>query len=158
GKALRWGLSVDQLDERAAEPWLAAIAVPTSMCERVAYTGAHAWLARRPLAGGALTGASGPEVSERIAIACAKAAPYVKREPAAARSCDAARAQLERNVRIEHVECETIAELALRFVIDRGAIALPRLHRREHVVEAIAAASAPSLSYPEQIFSSIVET
>ncbi|HTR56190.1 MAG TPA: aldo/keto reductase [Kofleriaceae bacterium] len=158
GKALCWGVVLDALDEIAGETWLSAVAVPTSICERVAYAGPHAWLARRPLAGGALAGGIGEErPPERIAVGAAKLAPYVKREPPAARSCDAARAQLERNPRIAHIECETLAELALRFVIDRGAIALPRLHRREHVAEAIAAASAPPLSYPEQIFSMLDE-
>ena len=169
GKALRWGVALDSLDEIANEKWLCAVALPTNLCERVDYQGPHAWLARRPLAGGALAGTLGPGAklartddrrelaSERVAVAVAKLAPYVKREPPAARSCDAARAQLEKNVRIADVRCETLAELALRYVIDRGAIALPRLHRREHVAEAIAAAFAPPLSYPERIFSIIDE-
>jgi hypothetical protein len=46
------------------------------------------------------------------------------------------------------VECSDVAELALRWAIDRvpgGGIALPRLHRG-HVAAAVAAASAPPLS------------
>jgi diketogulonate reductase-like aldo/keto reductase len=83
---------------------------------------------------------------EKLAVGAAKLAAFVKREPPAARSCDAAREQLEKNVRPPHLEVMTVAELALRWVIDRGAIALPRLHRREHVAEALAAAAAPPLS------------
>lgn len=116
-------------------------------------------LARRPLAGGALAGSLGPGAKlrkgddraldaptlERIAVGVAKLAALVKETPAAARSCEAAKAQLERNTRPEHVECATVAELALRFVLDRDAIALPRLHHREHVVDALAAAIAAPL-------------
>jgi diketogulonate reductase-like aldo/keto reductase len=39
----------------------------------------------------------------------------------------------------------TLAELALRFVLDAGAVALPRLHRREHLVETMLATAAPPL-------------
>jgi hypothetical protein len=51
-------------------------------------------------------------------------------------------------VRIEPVECADVAELALRWAIDRvpnGGIALPRLHRG-HVAAAVAAGAAPPLS------------
>ncbi|HEX7841123.1 MAG TPA: hypothetical protein VF469_26780, partial [Kofleriaceae bacterium] len=59
--------------------------------------------------------------------------------------------------RPEHLECADVAELALRFAIDRAGIALPRLHRREHLLAGIAAAAAPPLSADlaariEQIF------
>jgi aryl-alcohol dehydrogenase-like predicted oxidoreductase len=133
-------------------------------------------LARQPLAGGALAGALGPgailpprddrraldaAALERIAVEMARLSPLVKREPPVARSCDVARAIAERvsqpgqprqagqpgaPARPEHVECTDVAELALRFAIDRAGIALPRLHRRDHVAAAIAAASAPPLS------------
>ncbi len=118
-------------------------------------------LARQPLAGGALAGTLGPGVAlvprddrrvldeatlERIATAIAALSPLVRREPPAARSCDAAKAALERGVRPDDVELMTVAELALRFVLDHDVIALPRLHRREHVLEAIVACSAPPLS------------
>lgn len=104
----------------------------------------------------------------RIAVAVARLAPLVRRPPPAARSCDAAREAAElahARVRADErgqreradrgdpsaaadaaVACEDLAELALRFVIDRGCIALPRLHRREHVLAAIQAAAAPPLS------------
>ncbi len=160
GKVLRWGAIVDEPIELDG---FCAIAVPFNLCERaepvIAAALEHhvAVLARRPLAGGALAGALGPGAVlartddrrgmdlERVALGVAKLAALAKREPAAARATDAARAQLERNVRLADIECATVAELALRFVIDRGAIALPRLHRREHLAEAVAAAAAPPL-------------
>ena len=119
-------------------------------------------LAQRPLAGGALAGALGPgaklaikddrlDVDDamlvRYAVMAARLAPYVKQVPASARSCEAARGYLEQGVRPERVECETLAELALRWVIDRGALALPRLHRKEHVLEAVGAGMAAPLAY-----------
>jgi aryl-alcohol dehydrogenase-like predicted oxidoreductase len=116
-------------------------------------------LARRPLAGGALAGTLGPgaklrkdddrkldaKTLERIAVAVAKLAALVKEVPPAARSCDAAKLQLERNRRPEHVECATLPELALRFAIDRGTIPLVRLQHREHVTDALAAVISPPL-------------
>jgi aryl-alcohol dehydrogenase-like predicted oxidoreductase len=116
-------------------------------------------LARRPLAGGALAGTLGPGAKlrkdddrkldaatlERIAVAVAKLAALVKETPPAARSCDAAKLQLEQNRRPEHVECATLPELALRFAIDRRTIPLPRLQHKEHVTDALAATIAPAL-------------
>ena len=117
-------------------------------------------LARRPLAGGALAGTLGPGAKlglrddrslddaalERIAVLAARLALLVEREPPAARSCEAATAAFERGRRPDHVEALTLAELALRFVLTRGAVALPRLHRAANVPEALAAAAAPPLS------------
>ncbi|MGE5186683.1 MAG: aldo/keto reductase [Acidobacteriota bacterium] len=164
GKVLRWSSWAEGYSPDAPLPvgdWLVATSLPFNLCERQAEPLlAGCVLARRPLAGGALAGALGPGVKlartddrrdadfARAAVGVAKLAALVKREPPAARSCDAARAQLDRNVRPAHLECTTVAELALRWVIDRGAIALPRLHRREHVAEAIAAAAAPPLTNP----------
>jgi len=169
---MRWGVILDPIGEDAiswlGDDWLVAIHVPFSLCERGAdalITAAAAKniavLARRPLGGGSLAGTIGPGVRltpgddrnaldpvqlEAAAVLAAKLAACAKQVPPAARSCDAARAQFDRNVRPDHVECETVAELALRFVIDRGAIALPRLHRRPHVIEALLAGSAPPLA------------
>jgi threonine dehydratase len=84
--------------------------------------------------------------NEGIAVGAAKLAAFAKREPPAARSCEAAKAQLERNVRPDHLEAANVGELALRFVVDRGAIALPRLHRHAYVIEALAAMLAPPLA------------
>lgn len=169
GKALRWAVFLaDATDAEAAatfagDPWLTAISAPYSACTRAAaplLDTRLALLARAPLAGGALAGMLGPGVRlaphddrrvlddavlERIAVAAATLAPLVKHEPPAARSCEAAKAALERARRGPDVEATTLAELALRYVCDR-AIALPRLHRHEHLAETIAAASAPPLS------------
>jgi aryl-alcohol dehydrogenase-like predicted oxidoreductase len=183
GKVLAWGAVLDELPaepDLLAEPWLAALSVVYHLFDRraealfeAASTHKLAVLARQPLAGGALAGALGPgavlpprddrhaldaAALERIAVAMARLSALVKREPPAARSCDAARAIAERvgrpgqparpgePARPEHLECADVAELALRFAIDRAGIALPRLHRCEHVPAAIAAASAPPLS------------
>ena len=187
GKVLDWAGFVDTVTADAPElagalveePWLVAISVPYSLCERAAdpiidaaalvsaaprTTAAAerklAVFARRPLAGGALAGALGPGAKlrvhddrrtldpaalEHIAVAAAKLAAFAKRTPPAALSCDAARAQLERNRRPDELHVQTVAELALRFAITRGAIALPRLHRSEHVGEALIAAHSPPL-------------
>jgi aryl-alcohol dehydrogenase-like predicted oxidoreductase len=154
GKALRFAAWLDEPGDSL--DGMVATSVPFNLCERTLPAGLV--LARRPLAGGALAGALGPGVKlartddrrelafEELAVGVARLAAYVKREPPAARSCDAAREQLEKNARPAHLECMTVAELALRWVIDRGAIALPRLHRREHIAEALAAAAAPPLS------------
>jgi aryl-alcohol dehydrogenase-like predicted oxidoreductase len=173
GKVLTWGAMLDEPDHEAApalaaEPWLAALSVVYHLWDRraepllgVAAKRELAVLARQPLAGGALTGNLGPGVGlpprddrnalaparlERIAVAIAGLAALVKREPPAVRSYDAARQVAERAERPEHLECDDVAELALRFVIDRVGIALPRLHRRDYLMPGIAAAAAPPLS------------
>ena len=161
GKVLQWSVWGDgAYDPEAPFPtgdWLAVTNMPFNLCERTKPDGCI--LARRPLAGGALAGELAPGRKllrgddradlplEKLAVGATKLAAFTKREPPAARSCAAAREQLDKNVRPEFIECLTVGELALRWVIDRGAIALPRLHRREHVAEAIAAASAPPLSF-----------
>jgi aryl-alcohol dehydrogenase-like predicted oxidoreductase len=152
-----------------AEPWLTAASVVYHLCDRragpllaAATQRELCVLARQPLGGGALAGQLGPGVRlpprddrneldaptlERIAVGVARLAALVQREPPAARSCDAARHAAERAARTrpEHRECRDVAELALRLVIDRAGVALPRLHRREHLLPAIAAAAAPPL-------------
>jgi aryl-alcohol dehydrogenase-like predicted oxidoreductase len=150
------------------EPWLASLALPFNFCDRTAEPifdaareHAKAILARRPLAGGALAGTLGPGMKlvprddrnaidartlDRIALTMAKLSQYVRTEPPAARSTDAARAFVERNRRRDEADSLTVAELALRFVLDRGAIALPRLHRHANVLDAFAAMSAPPLN------------
>ena len=165
GKVLRWGAILDTVEddtrELADEPWLVSLAVPYSLCSAPAVTGTRlTLLARRPLAGGALAGTLGPGVAlppeddrrdlaepelARVAREVARLSQWVKRTPPAARSCDPAKAQLDANPRHEHLEVDTVAELALRAVIDRGAVALPRLHRHALVVAALLAGSAPPL-------------
>ena len=83
---------------------------------------------------------------ERIAVAVAHAAPLVRTVPVAASSVEAAKAVLDRSKRRDDLDADTLAELALRFVIDRDTIAIPRLHRVAHVLPSIAAASARPLA------------
>jgi aryl-alcohol dehydrogenase-like predicted oxidoreductase len=158
GKVLQWGRLVDDpAPDTSGVTQFVVTAGTLNLCQRP--DGIQ--LARHPLAGGALAGHLGPGVAlarqddrravdpatlERMAVTAAHLAPLVHHEPPAARSCDAARSMLERGRRPDHLESPTVADLALRWVIDRDAIALPRLHRREHVDAAIAAASAPPLS------------
>jgi aryl-alcohol dehydrogenase-like predicted oxidoreductase len=140
----------------ARDPKLAAalgISLPRGAARDIAI------LARRPLAGAALAGTLGPgvklrkdddraldrETLERIALGVAKLAALVKDTPPAARSSESAKAQLERNRRRDDVECQNLPELALRFAIDHGTIPLPRLHRPEHITDALAATIAPPL-------------
>ncbi len=169
GKVVAWGLRIDELDETAlgftTETWFAALSVVFNLLDRRAEPLLAAAkvpvLARQPLAGGALGGNVGPgmklpprddrnELSvadlELAAIAAARLAPEVHTEPPAARSCDPAREVRERGRRPDLLEATTVGELALRFVIDRGAIALPRLHRYEYVLPAVIAATAPPLT------------
>jgi aryl-alcohol dehydrogenase-like predicted oxidoreductase len=118
--------------------------------------------ARRPLAGGALAGTLGPgaklrqrdernalslEDLDRIAVAAAKLARFTKNPPPAARANDAAKAELERSIRSrpDLIHADSVAELALRYVITKGAIALPRLHRHEYVADSLVAAMGPPL-------------
>ncbi len=180
GKVLQWGAVVDPGEstgrdgepdlatQLAAEPWLVGIQVPYNLCDRTAEPLLAAKLpvlARHPLAGGALGGILGPGVRltprddrnvldpvalEQISVGVAHLAMLVRREPRAARSSAAARSIVERGRRPDHVEAMSAGELALRFVLDRGAFVLPRLHRREHLIDALSAAIAPPLS-PELV-------
>ena len=163
GKVQQWAQLLD--DEAASAPDLSgdpgepfvATAGTFNLCQRER----PVTLARRPLAGGALAGhlapgstlalrddrlAIDPATLESIAIAAAHLAPLVRNEPPAARSCEAALTVLARGRRPDHVEATTLADLALRWVIDAGAIALPRLHRVADVDAAVAAAAAPPLT------------
>jgi aryl-alcohol dehydrogenase-like predicted oxidoreductase len=154
---------VDKLAHPLALPLAASLAIDFSLCDRtfepvLAARSSHAIFAHRPLAGGALAGRLGPGAvlavrddrrgadADAIAVAVAKLARLVRNPPAAARSTEAARAITETAKRPDHVECATLAELALRFAIDHGAIALPRIVRRDDLMEAIVAGSAPPLS------------
>ncbi len=118
-------------------------------------------LARRPLAGGAYAGHIAPGMRlprtddrhaiddatlTRIAVEIARLAPLVHDTPPAARSVEAAQAVLERGRRPDHLEAHTVGELALRYVLDRGAVPLPRLHRADHVASALACLAAAPLS------------
>jgi len=152
----------------ATEAWLTALQLTYNLCDRatesliaLALERKLAVLARRPLAGGTLAGSLGPggrlsprddrndidpAILDRIALHIARLAPLVRNAPPAASSTADSRAILARGRRPDHVEATTLAELALRFVIDRGVIALPRLHRHEHLPSLLMAMSAPPLS------------
>lgn len=169
GKVLRWGAIASE-PEIAEESWLATIAMSFSLCQRDAVpllracvTKKIAVLARSPLAGGALAGTLGPGVNfaphddrrelepeqlEAIAIGVAKLASRVKVEPIAARSCDAARSVMETTKRPPFVVATTIAELALRYAIDRGTIPLPRIHRPVDLMELVLCVAAERLPDP----------
>jgi aryl-alcohol dehydrogenase-like predicted oxidoreductase len=169
GKVLAWAARLDTVDEAslafATDTAFSALSVVFSLCDRTAAPLLAASklpvLARQPLAGGALAGTVGPGMKlpprddrndisladlERAAVAAARLAPELHTQPPAARSCDAAREVLERGKRPDHLEATTAAELSLRFVIDQGAIALPRLHRYDHVLGAVIACAAPPLT------------
>jgi aryl-alcohol dehydrogenase-like predicted oxidoreductase len=169
GKVLAWAARLDTVDEAAlafaTDTSFSALSVVFNLCDRSAAALLAASklpvLARQPLAGGALAGTIGPGMKlsprddrneltpadlERAAVASARLAPELREQPPAARSCDAARAVLDRGKRPDHLEAITQAELALRFVIDQGAIALPRLHRHDHVMGAVIACAAPPLT------------
>jgi aryl-alcohol dehydrogenase-like predicted oxidoreductase len=169
------GLTAEQMRAAGLTPELAIMAgmpadlvlaaaadAPSSAApaKRMKRTVPLAVLARRPLAGGTLAGTVGPgmklkhrddrndidkPVLDRIAIHIAKLSRFVKQTPPVARATDAAKLQLEQNKRPEHVVIMTIAELALRYVTTHNAIALPRLHRHEHVLDAFALAMLPPL-------------
>ncbi|MEJ7601208.1 MAG: aldo/keto reductase [Kofleriaceae bacterium] len=163
GKVMQWAHLLD--DEPATAPDTSGVAaepfVATAGTFNLCQRDRVVTLARRPLAGGAFAGtlapgttlalrddrlAIDPATLESFAIAAAHLAPLVRNEPPAARSCDAARTVLARGRRPADVEATTLADLALRWVIDAGAIALPRLHRVADVDAAVAAASARPLS------------
>ena len=147
GKVLRWGAILDAIEDDTAqladEPWLVSLAVPFSLSARGAealLATRLALLARQPLAGGALTGTLGPgvrlppdddrnELDEReltqIAVEAARLSRFVKRTPPAARSCDPAKAQLERNERPEHVVPALLAAAAPPLAADTLAALFP---------------------------------
>ncbi len=163
GKVRRWGGIVHEA-ELATESWLATLAIEFALCERAAVGVLAAAkvpvLARHPLAGGGLAGTLGPGISfsrlddrralspeqlEAIAVGVAKLAARVKKPPIAATSCDAARAIYETTPRPPNVVVTTMAELALRYAIDRGTIPLPRVHNAIDIFELVMCASADPL-------------
>jgi len=152
----------------AHEPWLTALQLTYNLCDRradslisLALERKLAVLARRPLAGGTLAGTIGPggrltprddrndideSTLDRIALHVARLAPLVRNAPPAATSTADSRAIAERGKRPDNVEATTLGELALRYVIDRGVIALPRVHRHEHVPSLLMALTGPPLT------------
>ncbi len=152
----------------AAEPWLSALQLTFNICHRsadalitLALEKKLAVLARSPLAGGTLAGTIGPggrlsprddrndiesTTLDRIALHIARLAMLVRTTPPAAGSTADSRAILESGKRPDNVDASTLGELALRYVLDRGVIALPRVHRHEHLPSLLMAMSAPPLT------------
>lgn len=161
GKVLRWAARCDDpLAALTDYGGFVAVARADHWCRPAEPIADHTMLARQPLAGGALGGDFGPGVAlpphddrrkwsesmlTSIAIGCAHLARLVRDRPPAVDSCDPARAITERG-RAGEPLAVTVGELALRWVIDRGACALVRLHRRERIADAIAIGSATALS------------
>jgi aryl-alcohol dehydrogenase-like predicted oxidoreductase len=158
------------------EPWLATLAVEVSMCRGDAFAllaaaaGKKPVLALHPLEGGALAGTLGPGASlaplddrraltpaqlEAIAVGVAKLSSRVKREPPTARASAAARTITDSAQRPPNVMVTTLAELALRYVIDRGAVAMPRIHTGEALGELIACGNSEPL--PKALIAKIDE-
>ncbi len=176
GKVMAWGVIVpDGAPEEAlrvvAEPWLAALSVRYSLFDcaaeeqllPAAVTAGVAVVAREPLARGALGGELGPAVrfpphDERLGWAAerfeaivpelAMLAALVKRTPAAASTTDAGRTLLDGMRRGEDVECETVADLALRAVVETPGItaAVVGARRVDHVLAAIAAGDGRAIA------------
>jgi aryl-alcohol dehydrogenase-like predicted oxidoreductase len=164
GNVLRWGATLLDPADPVVEPWLAAVEIRFNACMRdaapaitAALEAKLAVLAREPLAGGALAGDLGPSRVfkpsddrrdmdlERVAIGIAKLARLVQVTPPAARASVLAKQAFETTPVAEIRDCQTVAELALRYVIDRGVIAMPRIHRREHIADALRFAAADPL-------------
>lgn len=164
-------LPLELLVALATDPTLAPPAPAAEPATPVDVSTLPVVLARRPLAGATLAGTIGPgmkrtlrddreleaEQLERIAIAVARLAPLVRAEPLAARSSADARGHMvqprRRPVGVEPVE--SLAELALRYLLARGALPLPRLHRREHVQPALLAAARGPL--PPSLLDAAIE-
>lgn len=165
GTVMRWGAIVAPTAP-VIEPWLTAIATRFSACRRdalpaiaAAFEAKLSVLAYEPLAGGALAGTLGPgrhfapnddrkaltpAELESIAVGVAKLSRLCKTTPPAATSSAGAKEALETTKRPDEIHCTSVAELALRYVIDKGLIAMPRIHDYQQIVDArLAAAAAP---------------
>lgn len=175
GKVLAWGVVApddapgDAL-RAVAEPWVAAVSARYSLFDRAAVDelvpaaakADVAVVAREPLARGALGGELGPTVrfppeDERLAWResrlsaivpeLARLAAFVTRTPPAASSTDAGRALLDGLRRGDDLTCATVAELALRVVIDTPGVtaAVPGVRTLEHLAAALGVAAASPL-------------
>jgi aryl-alcohol dehydrogenase-like predicted oxidoreductase len=150
GKVLAWGVAAPDdapgdAVRAVAEPWVAAVSARYSLFDRAAAEALLpaaakaevAVLAREPLARGALGGEIGPTVRfppederrnwsesrlESIIPDLARLAAFTTRTPPAASSTVDGRAILEQMTRGEDLTCGSVAELALRYVIDTPGI------------------------------------
>jgi aryl-alcohol dehydrogenase-like predicted oxidoreductase len=153
GKVLRWGLALPfaAIPHTVAileEPLIAAIAAPYSLWSAAAATVAQAaaargvaFLATMVMGQGGLSGEIlatstfrkgdvraerfvDPERLIELARRIAELAAFTKSIPPAAESCDAARETLEGSRRdLADRECETLAELAVRFALSEPSVA-----------------------------------
>jgi aryl-alcohol dehydrogenase-like predicted oxidoreductase len=156
--ALRVDLSLCARDALALIDALAAIDRAAGEAPRApgSTAGKLALLIARPLAGGTLAGTIGAGAQlrprddrralddrelARVARGVATLSAFARAVPLAADP-----KTLSGVTRVEPIECADVAELALRWAIDRsGGIALPRLSSGDHVIAALAAAIAPPL-------------
>lgn len=174
GKVLAWGVvAPDDAPGDAlrgvAEPWVAAVSARYSLFDRAAAEAllpaaekaGVAVIAREPLARGALGGEIGPTVrfppeDERrkwgearlasIVPDLARLAALVTCTPPAASSTDDGRALLDGMRRGEDITCASVAELALRYVIDTPGVSAATVGVRTiaHLAAALGAgAGAP---------------
>lgn len=171
GKVLAWGLGAlparpDEAVRGAADPIVTAVAARHSLFDRAAETvllpavraAGAAFVARAPLADGALAGEVGPGLTfwpgdERarwspailaaIIPDVARLCAFVREVPPAARSTDGGRAVLETLRRHPEVAHRTLAELALAFVTGTPGVtaALVGARTLEHARDAALASS-----------------
>jgi aryl-alcohol dehydrogenase-like predicted oxidoreductase len=178
GKVLHWGISannggVDHAYAILDEPIVETIQVACSLFDRSAEARVLARAAERDvaviargvlcegaLAGGAGAGATYPrddfrttffsdERMTKVAAILAHLAELVVVTPPAARSTDGAREILERSEHArDEVECRTVAELAIRWVLSHAgvAVAIPGMRARDHVDANLAIADGRPLS------------
>ncbi len=174
GKARAWGVIAP--DGTAplrviAEPWLASVQVRYSLFDRAveeavlpaALAAKVGVIAREPLAAGGLAGDLGPGTpwlpgDERatwparrwrdLPEELARLAALVRSTPPAATASEAGRALLDGLIRGDDLEQATVAELALRFVVDHPAItvAIAGARTAAHVAANLGCADGRRLS------------
>lgn len=178
GKVLAWGVLVpdDPSDavRLAAEPWPAAISVRASLFDQAAFEAVVpaaakagiAVFAREPLARGALSGTLGPRShfppeDERLGISAARLdalvpelahlSAYVTTPAPAAAATQVGRTILSELRRADDLEIPTVAELALRFVVDTPGITAAVAGTRAPLHAALNLAAADGRPLPARI-------
>ncbi len=176
GKVLAWGVSAPdgapgEALRAVAEPWIAAVSARCSLFDRAALDelvpaaakAEVAVIAREPLARGALGGELAPTVrfppeDERLGWSearlasivpdLARLARAVRHTPPAASSTEDGRALLDGMKRKDDVTCATVAELALRYLIDSPGITAAVVGARTipHAFEALMAGDGSTVS------------
>ncbi len=173
GKVLTWGAIVPdgaQPLRLPTQPWLAALQLRYSLFDRAAeeyllpaaVAAKVGVIAREPLAGGALAGDQGPSGvwlpgDERAAWPAARwtmlppelarLAALVTTTPPVAATTDDGRALLDGLRRAPDLTCATVAELAVRFVLDHPAITatIPGARTADHARANLACADGVPL-------------